>query len=478
MTPRSHRTRWVPLHAWAVALWLLAAALLAGAATPPGPSADVLAARQILDAYSGRRDALPEALMRIERSLKANPDDYFALKELSRYHVISGALRAYTYRPGSLENAESAIREALRIAPDFPEGHIFLGHIQLQQRKLDEALASLLHAAELGTSDPSLDLNLARVYAEKGDLERNLEHSRRVLANPAATLNQKSNAAWYLAQGDTQAGDVERAASRFEEQVRLNPTNAWVRGDYANYLSETLGRHDDAIAEARKTLELLDYGVGRRFLAMALYRKWGAMVAEGKANEAEAYFVEAQSNHPSLDHVMADGASHASGEQLARALMESKGISIDAQNERGATALSIAVRNQRPEVVKRLLELGADPNFSSSRLRPVLVYAAQLGDAELVEILLARTEQISVRPAMQAAGAAESEGHTELAQRLRAWDEAEHAKWMAMHAGRHRPAQGSGIVRAVREWTLPMVGVVVVLLLVLFARIRRRRADA
>ncbi len=415
-------------HGIALGTCLLSLVLLTGAMPLPAPSADVLAARQILDAYSGRRDGLPVARERITRALKANPNDYLALKELSRYHLISGFINATTYQPGSLEESEAAIREALRIAPDFPEGHIFLGHIQLQHGKLDEALASLLHAAELGTQDPSLDLNLARVYAGQGELARNLEHSQRVLDNPAATPNQKSNAAWYLAQGDKRAGEVGAGASRFEEQVRLNPTNAWVRGDHANYLSETLGRHDEAIAEARKAIEILDYGVGRRFLAMALYRKWAELVADGKADEGEKFFVEAKQNYPLLDRVMAEGASVSGGEQLAHALMTEKGVSIDAENERGSTALLIATKNERVEVVKRLLDLGADPNISSDRAMLPLVYAAQDGNAEIVEILLAKTQHTMTRPAMQAAAFAESAGHAELAARLRTWDEAAQSK--------------------------------------------------
>lgn len=419
-------------HAMALGMCLLSLVLLTGATPLPAPSADVLAARQILDAYSGRADVLPVARERITRALKAKPNDYLALKELSRYHVISGFINSTTYQPGSLEEAEAAIREALRIAPEFPEGHIFLGHIQLQHGNLDEALASLLHAAELGTMDPSLDLNLARVYAGQGELARNLEHSQRVLDNPAATPNQKSNAAWYLAQGDQRAGEVGAGASRFEEQVRLNPTNAWVRGDYANYLSETLGRHDEAIAEARKALEILDHGVGRHFLAMALYRKWAELVADGKAEEGEKFFVEAQQNYPPLDWVMAEGASVSGGEQFAHALMTQKGVSIDAENERGSTALLIATKNERVDVVKRLLDLGADPNISSARAMLPLVYAAQDGNAEIVEILLAKTQHTVTRPAMQAAAHAKSGGHAELAARLRTWDETAHSKWLSM----------------------------------------------
>jgi tetratricopeptide (TPR) repeat protein len=425
--------RFSPHKGWIAALCaglLLAAMSMATAAVQPvaKPTPDVLAARALLDAYSGRGDGLPVALDHLTRALQANPRDHLALKEMSRYHVISGFIVSNKYAPGSLESAEATIREALAVAPQFAEGHIFLGHIQLQQRRLDDALASLQHAESLGTDDPSLDLNLARVYSALGKHREVQDRAQRVLDSNTATRNQKSAASSLLVDADTRAGESGAAVSRYEEQVRANPTNAWVRGEFAQYLSETLGRHDDAITEARKALEIMDYGVGRRILAMALYRKWAEWIAAGKGIEGEAFLLEASELHPQLDAVMAYGAATEAGEQLTHALITHKNISIDARAEDGSTALLIATNTGRVAVVKRLLDLGADVSIASDNGWTPLRSAADDGNAEIVELLLARTEHTpATRPAMVAATFAERKGHVALAARMRAWDEAAQA---------------------------------------------------
>jgi tetratricopeptide (TPR) repeat protein len=348
------------------------------------PTPDVLAARTILDGYSGDSRGLPVAFEYLTRALQANPRDHLALKEMSRYHLISGFIVGKQFEPGSLERAEEVIRQAIDIHAEFAEGYIFLGHIQFQQNKFADAMTSLLRAESIGTSDPSLDLNLARVLDALGKYEEVAMRAQRVLDNAAATRNQKSAASSLLVDADTRTGETGAAQSRYEEQVRANPTNAWVRGEYAQYLSETMGRHDEAIAEARKALEVMDYGVGRRILAMALYRKWAESVAAGKAGEGETFWLEANTLYPQLDRVMAYGAATESGEQLTHALMTNKGVSIDATAEDGSTALLIATNRGRATVVKRLLDLGADAGIASENGWTPLRSAADEGDTQIV----------------------------------------------------------------------------------------------
>lgn len=386
------------------------------------PTPDVLSARTILDGYSGDSSSLPVAFEHLTRALQSNPRDHLALKEMSRYHLISGFIVGKKFEPGSLERAEETIRQAIDINPEFAEGYIFLGHIQFQQSKYADAQTSLLHAESIGTSDPSLDLNLARVLDALGKYEDVAARAQRVLDNAAATRNQKSAASSLLVDADTRAGETGAAQSRYEEQVRANPTNAWVRGEYAQYLSETLGRHDEAIVEARKALEVLDYGVGRRILAMALYHKWAEAVAAGKHAEGETFWLEANALYPPLDRVMAYGAATESGEPLAHALMTEKGVSIDATAEDGSTAILIATNRRRTAVVKRLLELGADVGIASANGWTPLLSAADEGDTEIVEMLLANTRHPPTgMSAVFAAGYASRKGHQPLADRLQAW---------------------------------------------------------
>jgi ankyrin repeat protein len=61
------------------------------------------------------------------------------------------------------------------------------------------------------------------------------------------------------------------------------------------------------------------------------------------------------------------------GSSTIAAILIAAGASVDVKNEKGVTALTLAVRNRRECVVRRLLEAGADPNLygESPRYTPV-----------------------------------------------------------------------------------------------------------
>jgi Ankyrin repeats (many copies) len=72
-----------------------------------------------------------------------------------------------------------------------------------------------------------------------------------------------------------------------------------------------------------------------------------------------------------------------------------KGVDVDAVNQYGATALSFASRRGHVEVIKLLLERGADPlrrdNFNG--LTPLL-FALRQGHTEIARIFLAKTGKV------------------------------------------------------------------------------------
>ncbi|NIQ14386.1 MAG: hypothetical protein GTO02_08280, partial [Candidatus Dadabacteria bacterium] len=111
-------------------------------------------------------------------------------------------------------------------------------------------------------------------------------------------------------------------------------------------------RNDEAVEQARKALEIMNYGIGQKILANALYAKWADMVLEGNGNSAEQYFQEALQYYPYLDLVMAYSGSMPAGKNLAKALSTVKGVSINAKAEDGSTALLIATNRNRFETVK------------------------------------------------------------------------------------------------------------------------------
>lgn len=415
-------------------LAIFAATSAAELKTPEnGTERDVETARELLDSWSGQPQLLEQAREKVARALEADPSNYRALKELARYQMMAGYInngRSATYGrrsyqvgnfvPGTLELSESTIREALRINPKYAEGYVFLGYLQYQQTKLDEAAGTLAKAEAIGTDDPWLNLNWASLDEARGDRRSATERWQRVLRSGTTNLKALSAAYGHLIESYMRAGDHEKAVALYEEQIKRNPTNAWERGNFAQYLNQTLGRNDEAVAQARAALKIMDYGIGRQILANALYGKWADMVAEGKEAAAEPYFQEAKAINPRLDDVMVYGASMPKGERLAKALIAKKGISIDAKVDDGSTALLVATNLNRAPTVRFLLALRADPNIPDRVGWTPLLSAADEGNAEIVGMLLASgADPKATKRGKNAADLADSKGYGDLAALLR-----------------------------------------------------------
>lgn len=421
--------------AMACLAFFMASCPAAPASQPVALNPDVKEARELLDSWNGQGNALGDANTRLLRALKANPDDYLALKELARYQIKSGYInsRYAEYRkgnyyevgnfaPGTLEQAEAALRRAIQINPRFGEGYVLLGNIQLNQTRLDEAAKSLARADELGTDDPWLQVNWARVESARGNYAAANQHAERVLSSSTANKGARGQAYAALTDGYQHTGEYDKAVALYEERIQLEPDDAWLRGNFAAFLNATLGRNDEAIAQARAALQIMDYGVGERTLAMALYGKWADLVAQGKAKEGQKYFKEASEIYPDLADVMANGASELAGEHLARALAKTTFISINARGDGGATALLTATNRNRADVVRRLLAMHADPNIPDSNGWTPLLGAADEGNTEIVNLLLAKGADVHARApwnGQDAAAFAENSGNAELAAMLR-----------------------------------------------------------
>ena len=324
------------------------------------------------------------------------------------------------FNPGTLEQSEALVRKALSINPQFAEGYVFLGYLQFQQTNVDMAANTLAQAEKIGTDDPWLQLNWADVDNARGNYSEANNRAERVLKS--GTSNSKAIAAAYseLIKGYERTGQYDKAVPLFEQQIKLKPNDPWLRGSFAAYLTDNLGRNDEAIKQARAAIKIMDYGVGERTLAKALYRKWADLVVQGNSQVAEQYFQEAHGIFPSLTWIMAFGASDIACENLAKALATNKGVSINSRAEDGSTALLIATNKNKAKTVKVLLDLHANPNIADTNGWTPLLSAADDGNVEIVNMLLSKGADIhATLNGKNAVAFAEQSGNVELANMLR-----------------------------------------------------------
>ena len=412
----------------------LAAFLVGGAnAQPPGTkdAAAVSEAREILDAYSGDSAKLLRAKALIDRVLAENPSNVEAMKQSARLTQMAGSIgdrtaqvrgrpvKVGSYQPGTLERAEAILRDALKVDPGFAGGYVLLGHVLTEQLRIDDAAAALRKAEELGSDDPWLQLNWAVLHDLLGEHDSAMKRLKAVLDK--GTDNKKALAAAYDLQIEhyRRQGMHELAIAAYREQAKRAPDNAWVRGNLASYFC-TLHRYEEAIAEARVALRMMNYGAARRVLATCLYGRYGQLMEAGKAEEARPYFEEARGLEPDLQDVMFRLGPDARRRGLVRALLAEKRVPVNARHGDGSTMLLIFVNKNDPGGVSLMLSQGADPNIGDYRGWTPLISAADEGNEANVRMLLAAgADRSAMRQGKTAEAQAEAKGHSAIAKLIR-----------------------------------------------------------
>jgi len=396
----------------------------------PKLTPDVIAAQQLIDSYRGRPEVLDQAYEKIKEALKSDPQNFYALKELARLQERSGFQNQInakykghvyvvgSYSPGTLEMAESTIKRALLINPRFAEGFVYLGYIQFNQQKLDEAETTLKTAKLIGTTDPWLDLNLATVYEAKEDYAAAKQLWQKVIDSNTKNMNAKTTAYSFLIDSYERSGEPEKGIALYEEEIKLDPNDPWTRGNYASFLN-SVGRYDEAIKQARLAIKIMDYGAAEHTLANALYAEWAEFASQGKASEGEKFFSEAHEINPDLNSIFVYEGARSGSEKLVDALLKYKGLSIDSTVE-GSTALMIATNTNDAKAVANLLKLNANPNIADGRGVTPLMSAAYNGYVEIARVLLAHGADLNAKwKGNNAEAFATSGGHKELAELLR-----------------------------------------------------------
>jgi tetratricopeptide (TPR) repeat protein len=347
-----------------------------------GPRVDEV--RKVLDSWDGESEVLARAQQLLDKLLINDPYNAYAPIEAARLEMLRGYLsnryanngrfiyEVGNYSPGTLERAERKLQEFRRFDPLVVDGLIMRAFIVFQKSQLDLAESFLKQAEAKGATDPRRYLYWADVYVARGRYQEAVERLQRVLREQDGDKTTMIQVHSRLARIYGTTGEAEKAIASHKTLIQVDAKSAWLHSNYAAYLSDSLGRYDEAIEEVHTALGIMNFGMGRLILADALYGKWAELVAEGRP-DANRYFEEARKIKPDLDDVMAYRAALPTGERLAKALV-TKGVSVDARTRiDGSTALLIATNRGSAPTVRFLLGMKANPNIGDQNgLTPFL----------------------------------------------------------------------------------------------------------
>lgn len=258
---------------------------------------------ELLNGYRGNAAELEAARAELSAVLDANPGYALAHREMARYLIMSGHIRARNFRPGSLEAADAYISRALEIDPGFAEAFVLRGHLYRLMGRHKDAVAALTRAEQLGSPDPWLQINWADLLIDERKYEEAAKRYRAVI--DSKTPNKKATAAAF--EGLTDYYEAQRkfaeADEMYRKQIEFEPNTAWTYGNYAKFLLCQRDDHDRSIVQAREALQIMDYGVGRFWLASGLYKKWAIEVIGGTPETGASYYSEAKEIYPDVDQI-------------------------------------------------------------------------------------------------------------------------------------------------------------------------------
>lgn len=118
-------------------------------------------------------------------------------------------------------SAETFLRKAREIRPNFPFAHLELARLYAQTNKPEEALTAYRNAEQIAQNDPALryEIGLFLIQTKQN------EEAKKELSEAVRLAPNFSNARWYLAQVYEETGRITEAIEQMEKAVELNPQN-------------------------------------------------------------------------------------------------------------------------------------------------------------------------------------------------------------------------------------------------------------
>jgi Tfp pilus assembly protein PilF len=187
----------------------------------------------------------------------------------------------------------------------------------------NDAIVALKKAEKIGATDPWLQNNWADLLIDEGKYEEAAVRYHKVLESKTKNKKAMGSAFEGLTRYYRALGKLDQADEIYRKHIEYEPEAAWHYGNYGQFLLCDKDDYEQSIKQSRNALKIMDYGVGRYFLASALYRKWAQSVLSGAPDSGQQYFIEAQEIYPNVDEIAADTENCPSLKKIAEAFAQS-----------------------------------------------------------------------------------------------------------------------------------------------------------
>jgi Flp pilus assembly protein TadD len=152
---------------------------------------------------------------------------------------------------GQVDAALKSLREAIRLAPEFPDAHYNLGAALMAQGQIREAIAAYEQAVALDPKYAEAHNNLGVLLETVGDPTKAIVHYRRAIELQPHLVDAHSNLAGALV-ADGKPGE---AVGHYRQALASRPAHAETRAKLGRALTGN-GQRADAATEYRRALAI------------------------------------------------------------------------------------------------------------------------------------------------------------------------------------------------------------------------------
>jgi tetratricopeptide (TPR) repeat protein len=275
------------------------------AVTQSDRSGIVPAGTQSLEAYQAfsrgmmnlrlaERESMDRGIALLEQAIAEDPDYVEAMVELAGALELKGS---FLSEPALFQKSLDLVDRALATRPTDAAAHVQRGDTLLVMGRAEEAVAALREGVRLQPDRAAAHGSLARAYwMGEGRVDEAITAFERALQlNPESGYTHLQLALLYTLRGDYAAAEsIAKEAIRLQDQALSGTTGLLVVGAHTRlgYAYYRQGRHDEAIREYRRELELLAVGehLLRERTSIELQQKLGAAYRrKGDLEAAEPY---------------------------------------------------------------------------------------------------------------------------------------------------------------------------------------------
>jgi tetratricopeptide (TPR) repeat protein len=275
-----------------------------------------------------------------------------------------------------LKTAETVATETVRLYPDSPGGHFFLGGIRARQRRFEEAEAEFLKVLEIDEDFPDAYLVIGTLYEAQNRLDEALAILERGLRN----LPENTAVRYQLGRLLVSQADFRRAISVLTRiPAEEAPVDYWDTLGQAYTLSGEINRAEESYSEyleqrpnSVRTLHTLS--------AIALKRNDTAKAWE---HIAQARRLAPNSPQILLDFAYISMAENLVGEAAAalQFLLLMQPNNTDAIFELGSAFIHFANFDSSGELFRQYVKLKPNDPMGHAMLGYVLFLSSQFDDA-------------------------------------------------------------------------------------------------